>query len=47
MAAIASRTAFSVSGRTKRVPFSTWLTVESETPAIRATSAMVAIRKQP
>ncbi|GAA3557281.1 hypothetical protein GCM10022295_44100 [Streptomyces osmaniensis] len=40
---MASRTAWRVGGSTGRVSFSTWETVATDTPARRATSAMVAI----
>src|SRR5437016_4928403 len=41
---MASRTTRSVSGLTKRVPFNTCETVDVETPATRATSAIVAMK---
>src|ERR1700730_17038550 len=41
---MASRTTCSVSGLTKRVPFNTCETVDVETPATRATSAIVAMK---
>ncbi len=41
---MASRTTCLVSGLTKRVPFNTCETVDVETPATRATSAIVAMK---